>query len=142
MSEPDYSAAVKVLKKHYEGLCVQVATEILGERAGVGAMLEELLDDYARKFYAVNIVYDQLESRVRVSSLAEVRKAQSAAQQAVENRPAQVRKLRVATVHCRADILSETINEWLAKHAEHDVVSINFTQLGSGLTCVILHREK
>ena len=121
---------MKVLKKHYEGLCVQVATEILGERAGASAMLEELLDDFARKFYAVNVVYEQLESRFRVSSLLEARKAQA------------TRKLRVATIHCRADIVAETINEWLAKHAENEVVSINFTQLGSGLACVILHREK
>ncbi|MGE5192103.1 MAG: hypothetical protein ACM3U2_06330 [Deltaproteobacteria bacterium] len=142
MSEPDYAAAVKALKKHYEGLCVRVATEILGERGRVDAMLDEILEDYSRKLYAAGLVYDHLEGRVRVTSIAEARKARCVSKHVAEVPAPPVRKLRVATIHCRADIVTETINEWLARHAEIQVVSINFTQLGSGLACVILHWDK
>src|SRR5262249_461373 len=103
---------------------------------------DEILISYWQKFCAVDAAYDHLESRVRVSSLSEARKAQSAAKQVVENRPAHPGKLPVATLHSRAAIVTDTINEWLAKHAENEVVSINFTQLGSGLACIILHRDK
>ena len=142
ISEPDYSAAVKVLKKHYEGLCARAATEILEDPDRSDELRDEILISYWQKFCAIDSVYAHLESRVRVSSLAEARKVQRAAKDIVENNPPLPRKLRVATIHCRADIVTESINEWLAKNADHEVVSINFTQLSSGPACVILHREK
>lgn len=127
MDKPDYGATLKVLKEHYNRLCVRAATEILENPDIAEGLLEEILDNFARKFYAVGVVFDQLQCRATRSREAPI---------------APPTNLRVSTVHCRADILTETINEWLSKHSNVDVLSINFAQLSSGLSCIILHRAK
>jgi hypothetical protein len=147
MSEPDYLSAVKRLRLHYSRLCVRVTAEILSERGNAQELLDEILDEYARKFYALSVVLDQLTSRTGEDLQSQPgvcmpAQADRTNASLTPTQEASLAPLRVSTVHCRADILTESINEWLSKHSNMDVVSINFTQLGSGLSCVILHRAK
>lgn len=145
MSAPDYRAAFRVLREHHTRLRVRAATEILSERGNAEELLDEILENYARKFYALSVVTDQMARQFEDKSQGQPGVCMPSQANKTEVSPTQphvasTAPLRVSAVHCRADILTETINEWLAKHSNTDVVSINFTQLGSGLSCVILHR--
>ncbi|MBI3865002.1 MAG: hypothetical protein HY290_24270 [Planctomycetia bacterium] len=147
MSAPDYRSAFRILREHYTRLCDRAVTEILSDRNHAEELLDEVLENYAGKFYALSVVTDQIASHLEDKSQRQPGVCMPAQADKTEASPAlphvaSTAPLRVSTVHCRADILTETINEWLAKHSNMDVVSINFTQLGSGLSCVILHRLK
>jgi len=137
MADSNYSKAYDEVYKYHQRLVDNVTKEILAAVDRDGSpdfKLDAILEEYSRKLCDVCTVAGELATAKNRGQLAEVLKRTDLP------KPPRKEPLRVATIHCSADRVTETLNKWFANHTNVEPVSVMFAHLDRGHACIVIYR--
>jgi hypothetical protein len=140
MAQPDYSRAYDEVVQYHERLVDNVTKEILAAADrddSTDFKLAAILDEYSRNLYDVCTVAGDLAAAKSRGALAGAIRQPNPTE---ADLPPKKKPLRVATIHCSSDRVTETLDNWFANHLGADPVSVTFTQLDRGHACVVIYK--
>ncbi|NQV27083.1 MAG: hypothetical protein HQ518_22270 [Rhodopirellula sp.] len=121
MNRSDYSKAIGIVYKHYVEVLGQLSERLVksdeDEQRSFDRTVDQVLDKYAHKFWAINTCLEQLR-----------------------NAAGELPPKRVARIDCTHQNVEEALGKWLQVNASSVVIDIAFLDQLSSLTCVIVYQ--